>query len=216
MPFMIFGLVAFVIWWVLAGYIFDDSDTAVVESATNQVNTELAKMNAEREFEANLLDEIKKLDPSALDVYYSQNEQGDTTISVAKELPDGQIQTTSVPAGEMAQWIKAAKEQGEKEDSKSADQGTGGSNGMLTGLMMGYLASQMLSSSSAASGAAASTYASRSAFTQSRNEAVGRYTRSVSPALSALNRSGSSFTGTTSRGSFSSSGARSGGYSSGG
>lgn len=39
MPFMIFGLVAFVIWWVLAGYIFDDSDTAVVESATNQVPT---------------------------------------------------------------------------------------------------------------------------------------------------------------------------------
>lgn len=208
----------FVGFVLFSGVSTDNTNPLAADNAqvSDEARKALSEMNSDTEISRGLLSELKKSDPNVVDVYTSLDNAGTKMVTMVRQRADGSVEETSVPASSLQKWEQEAKEQNPGQ-TEATDGSTGSAGNMIMGGLMGYMAARMLMSGSN-TGAGVSQFANRDAQQKARTSAVSRYRQSFSPALSSLNRSGSgsNFRGQTSRGSFSSSGSRSGGYASGG
>lgn len=187
----------------------EDNDVVSYNNTGPEVEGEARKLaldqlNQDAELAKSLRQELAAKDPSVTDVYFKLDEQGERTVVVVRETADGQIETWEAPASALAQ----AEAQAEKEAGSQASAGSS-----ILPIMGGLLAGYMLANAfSNQAGRMAQT--SREAHTRERamqnsayNSSVSNKARSQAQQRSTLNR--------TRGGSFSSSGTRSSGYSSG-
>ncbi len=183
-----------------------------------QLNQEAAKatldqINQEKEMLTAALQELKKIDPSISELYFSLSENGERTITIARDLPNGEVQTWQADPAEIEGLLNKTDQQ--LQDSPGASAGS-----MLMPMLGGMLAAYMMSSMFSRT-AGKTVTASREAHQRQRTMSNNAYTSSVSnkQRQSAMARSLSSSSrnlGRSRGGSFSSSGSRSSGYSSGG
>lgn len=163
----------------------------------------LSQKNTETEIAKKLVQDLKKSDPSVTDAYFSLNKSGERVLNVVRDKGDGNLEVTEVPHSILKQI-----------EEKSTSEASSSSSSSLPMIMAAGLAGYMMgggfnnSSSSmmnrenydrnrAFAGSAYSSYLTKNATNMSSQKVA----RSISK---------------TSGGSFTSSGARSSGYSSGG
>lgn len=184
----------------------------------NAINKEAAKatldqLNQEKEMLAAALPELQKLDPSISELYFSLDDNGERTITVARNLPNGDVETWQADPADVQKLLNDTDQQLQDSPSASASSML---MPMLGGLLAAYMVSNMFSRS-----AGKSVTASREAHQRQRTMSNNAYSSSVSnkQRQSSMARSLSSSSrnlGSSRGGSFSSSGTRSGSYSSGG
>lgn len=191
----------------------DDVDQ-VDQAKLNQeaAKATLDQINQEQAMLAAALVELKKVDPAISEVYFSLSDKGERTITIARDLPNGEVQTWQADPADLEQLLA-------KSDEQLQEAPNAGAGSMLMPMLGGMLAAYMIGNMFSRTAGQTMT-ASREAHARQRTMNNNAYTSSVSnkQRQSAMARSLSSprSVGASRGGSFSSSGSRSGGYSSGG
>lgn len=160
----------------------------------------LQTINADRDQAASLKAAMQKQDPSVIDAYYKLDAAGEKVLVVARQKPDGTIESWETPAS----VVRDAEQQ-----AQAQQPGMGSSMmGMMTGALAGYMLANAFSS------AGRSATMSRDQYQNTRNTATNNYASNVvqKQRASSMGRA----VGATRGGSFSGSGTRSNAYGAGG
>lgn len=201
----VLGMMGIAATVAVAGCSDADDYNQVAEAEANK--QALDRLNQETEVSKSLLASLQQQDPTIVDTQYVLDENGQRTMRVARQTEDGQIQTWQAPAEEFSQ--------AEAQAQQEAGGGGSGLTNMLIAGMAGYMIASMFS------GAGATQAMSPAAYQQQRQRSSTAYASSVrqsslgAAARRAMPASANSV-GRTQGGSFAGSGARSGGYASGG
>lgn len=189
----------------------------------------LAQLNSDKEVLASVIKELKKIDPSVTDAYFKMDEQGKRTMVVSRQKSDGTVETWEAPAAMVEQAYSSANA------SASAGGHVAASGSSVMPLLGGMLAGYMMANAFNAN-AGRMAAMSREAHDRERSAATSGYASAAGNSARTMARSGitppahiaskvseasaaskaSARVGQSARGSFASSGARAGGYSSGG
>lgn len=186
--------------------------TQTDQEALAQATSKLAvdQLNMDKQVLSSTLNQLKTQDPSIIDAYFKLDDKGKKTVVVARQDQNGEIHTWEAPADELG----ASMSQEKTSEAAPAQSPDGGSS-LLTGMLTGYLLSNMFSSAGASSAMSARQYDdAKMNAGRAYSSSVVSSARDTIRARAGLGRQSS--LGKSNRGSFSSTGARAGGYASGG
>lgn len=178
----------------------------------------LAQLNSDKEVLAEMVERMKASDPTVTDAYFKINDRGDRTVVVTRSLPDGTVNAWEAPA----YLVEDAYQKAENDPQATSADGSSNFLPIIGGLMAGYMLSNAFRP-----GIGQTSHMSQADHERRRTSSLATYTQAVGASSRNMVASGirppsyvqekaAAAVGRSSGGSFSSTGARAGGYSAGG